>query len=106
MQGAGIKVFTERYPDTKILKVSIIAMAFSYLLLVRASLYACYIEHYFLKAGVTSLWILVLIMIPMVMSGSLMNTIASSTLTKKVPETDTGIVLNYNSILMVKVTTH
>lgn len=32
-------------------------------------------------------------MIPMVMSGALLNTIASSTITKKVPETATGTSL-------------
>ena len=46
-----------------------------------------------LQAGVTNLWLLILVSIPMVMSGSLLNTISNSVLTKQVPETSTGTSL-------------
>ena len=44
------------------------------------------------QAGANSLFLLVVIFVPMVMSGSLMNTVASSIMTKKVPEIATGML--------------
>ena len=46
-----------------------------------------------MQAGVSNIWLLVLVSIPMVMSGSLLNTISNSVLTKQVPETATGTSL-------------
>ncbi len=46
-----------------------------------------------LQSFASSLGLLCLVMIPMVMSGALLNTIASSTITKKVSESDTGTSL-------------
>lgn len=47
-----------------------------------------------------SIWILGLTLIPIVISGSLMNTVASSILTKKVPEKNTGpsLVIHWSII--------
>lgn len=46
-----------------------------------------------LQSFANSLNLLCLVMVPMVMSGALLNTIASSTITKKVSESDTGTSL-------------
>ena len=46
-----------------------------------------------LQSFANSLFVLALIMIPMVTAGALLNTIASSTITKHVPETATGTSL-------------
>ena len=46
-----------------------------------------------LQSFASSLMLLCVVMVPMVMSGALLNTIASSTITKRVSESDTGTSL-------------
>lgn len=77
MQGFGVGYFSKKFNDSVLLRGSVVVMTLSYLLLSFAD----------------SLLALCLVMIPMVMSGALLNTIASSTITKKVPETATGTSL-------------
>ncbi|XP_019855205.1 PREDICTED: solute carrier family 22 member 18-like [Amphimedon queenslandica] len=58
MQGIGIKWFTSRFSDSKLIRVSIIVMSLAYLMLV----------------PVNTIWLLGIVLIPMVMSRSLLNT--------------------------------
>lgn len=77
MQGFGVGFFSKRFSDSILLKVSILVMSLAYLCLSFAN----------------TLVLLCVVMIPMVMAGALLNTIASSTITKSVSEADTGTSL-------------
>ncbi|XP_065898283.1 solute carrier family 22 member 18-like isoform X2 [Dysidea avara] len=77
MQGFGVGYISKRFSDGSLLKMSTAALAVSYLLL----------------ALVDNLPFLLVILIPMIASGSLLNLVASSSITKCVPDTATGTSL-------------
>lgn len=80
MQGFGVGFLSKRFPDNLLIQFSIITTSLSYLVLSLAD----------------SLWFLAVVLVPMVMAGSILSTIASSAITKSVPETATGTALGLN----------
>jgi len=80
MQGIGISAFTSRFSDLTLLKFSSV------------SLVLCY----YLLSLLSSLQDFMLLQIPMVCSLSLINSILQSSLTKAVPQSQTGTMLGLN----------
>ncbi len=96
MQGFGVGYFSKRLSDSVLLRLSITVMTLSYLLLVSHTLSILPVTMVTAtpsQSFADTIVMLCLVMIPMVMSGALLNTIASSTITKSVPETATGTSL-------------
>jgi len=80
MQGVGISACTSRFSDRMLLQFSAFSLVISF----------------FCLSLLTSIYDFLLLQVPMVCSLSLINSILQSSLTKSVPQTQTGAILGLN----------
>lgn len=101
MQGFVVGYVSKRFSDGILLRISTASLAISYLLLVCMCVAKWhlleYLNHISIpQALVDDLKLLLVILVPMIASGSLLNLVASSSITKCVPDTATGTSLGLN----------